>query len=53
MTVDFADIPVRSWTQGTTLKVRDLWTHTDNGTATGAFSAMVPVHGTVAIKLMP
>ena len=53
MTVTFADVPVRTWTASTSLKVRDMWTHTDNGTAIGSFSATVPSHGTVAIKLMP
>lgn len=53
ITVIFADIPERTWDSATMLKVRDMWTHTNNGTAAGSFSAVVAVHGTVAIKLMP
>ena len=34
MTVTFSDIPARSWSRSTVLKVRDMWAHTENGTAT-------------------
>jgi alpha-galactosidase len=32
-------------------KVRDLWTHADRGAFTGEFSADVPAHGVVMIKI--
>jgi alpha-galactosidase len=39
---------------GTTVAVRNLWTHTDNGTAVSTFSAHdVPPHGCVALRLSP
>jgi alpha-galactosidase len=31
--------------------VRDLWTHADRGAFTGEFSADVPSHGVVMIKI--
>ncbi|EGC29366.1 hypothetical protein DICPUDRAFT_58841 [Dictyostelium purpureum] len=33
--------------------IMDLWTHTSNGTFYNSFTAMVPSHGTVLIKLSP
>lgn len=33
--------------------VRDVVARTDNGTATGSFSAVVPVNGTVLVRLSP
>ena len=32
-------------------RVRDLWAHADRGTASDEFSAQVPSHGVVMIKL--
>eukprot|EP00039_Didymoeca_costata_P005080 m.78263 g.78263 ORF g.78263 m.78263 type:complete len:487 (+) comp12664_c0_seq2:113-1573(+) len=52
MKVNFADIPDRQWSTSTTLKVRDLWAHEDNGTATGTYTAAtVNSHGSVFLKL--
>lgn len=31
--------------------VRDLWLHKDLGTFTGAFSAYVPMHGVVLVRI--
>jgi len=33
--------------------VRDLWAHTDAGTFTGRFSAPVPAHGAVMVRITP
>lgn len=51
ITVNFADIPARSWS-GQWLKVRDLWAQRDIGMFYGAYTAMnVPPHGAQLIKL--
>ena len=34
-------------------RVRDLWAHTDLGTFTGRFSAPVPAHGAVMVRITP
>ena len=34
-------------------QVRDLWAHADLGTATGHFSATVPAHGVVMVRVTP
>jgi alpha-galactosidase len=34
-------------------RVRDLWAHTDLGTFTGRFSAPVPAHGVVMVRITP
>ena len=36
---------------GRQYSVRDLWTHTDNGTAVRTFSADLPPHGVVALLM--
>jgi alpha-galactosidase len=36
---------------GRQYSVRDLWTHTDNGTAVRTFSADLPAHGVVAVLM--
>ena len=36
-----------------TAKVRDLWTHTDLGTFDDHFSATVPAHGVVMVRITP
>ena len=51
------DISV-SWTeigypQQTAAQVRDLWAHRDLGKLTGKFSAEVPSHGVVMVKVKP
>ena len=38
---------------GGTARVRDLWTHTDLGTFTRRFSATVPAHGVVMVRITP
>ena len=51
MTVDFTTVPKRDWSTTTKLKVRDMWAKDDIGDSTGSYSATVPSHGTVLIKL--
>ena len=34
-------------------RVRDVWAHTDLGTFTGRFSATVPAHGVVMVRITP
>ena len=34
-------------------RVRDLWAHADRGTFTGRFSATVPAHGVVMLRITP
>ena len=46
MTVRFADVGFRGRVQ-----VRDLWEHADRGAFTESYSAMVPKHGVVLIRL--
>ena len=46
MTVRFADVGLRGRVQ-----VRDLWEHADRGVFTESYSAMVPKHGAVLIRL--
>jgi len=36
-----------------TATVRDLWAHADRGTFTGSFTASVPSHGTVVLRVAP
>ncbi len=35
------------------VRVRDLWTHTDIGAMTDRFSATVPAHGVVMVRITP
>lgn len=42
------------WTASTTARVRDLWAHTENGTATGMLqNVTVRPHATVVVRLYP
>jgi len=42
------------WSANTAASVRDLWAHTNNGTATGALpKIMVNAHSTVVVRLTP
>ena len=42
------------WSGSAKTTVRDLWTHTDNGTATGALTNVtVRPHATVVVRLSP
>lgn len=47
ITLDFSLFGMK----GATLNVRDMWQHKDLGSFTGSYSAKVPPHGTVAVKL--
>ena len=38
---------------GEAAAVRDLWAHADLGPATGAFTATVPPHGCVMVRVTP
>lgn len=50
--VNFADVPQRSWSSTTTVDVRDLWAGKDLGSFTGRYTASsLPVHGSVFLKL--
>lgn len=41
-----------NWSMNQAVNVRDVWTHTNNGTVTNSFTAMnVPINGTVMIVL--
>lgn len=52
MTVYFGDIPNRSFTNTSTLEVRDVWTHTFNGDFAGHYTAKaVRPHQTVVITV--
>ena len=51
ITVTFGDIPKRSAWKGKMLNVRDLWAGMDLPAASGSYSATVPKHGSVMIKL--
>jgi len=53
MTVDFTTVPKRTWGKSSKLKVRDMWASVDIGDFTGSYSATVPSHGTVLVKLTP
>lgn len=46
MTVNFSDIGISG-----SASVRDLWLHNDLGTFTGKFSAYVPMHGVVMVRI--
>ncbi len=46
ITANFPDVGMSG-----TVKVRDLWAHKDLGTASGSFSAVVPRHGVVLVKM--
>jgi alpha-galactosidase len=46
VTAKWADIGIKG-----SHKVRDLWAHADRGAFTGEFSADVPSHGVVMIKI--
>ncbi|MGH9445511.1 MAG: glycoside hydrolase family 27 protein [Terriglobia bacterium] len=48
ITVNFSDIGIHG-----AAKVRDLWEHKDLGIYRGSFSATVPSHGVVMIKVTP
>ena len=50
ITVDFSTIPGHQW-KGATLNVRDMWSHTELGTATGNYTVQnVPSHGSRLIR---
>ncbi|KDQ12124.1 glycoside hydrolase family 27 protein [Botryobasidium botryosum FD-172 SS1] len=49
MSFNFTESPWLRW--GRQYSVRDLWTHTDNGTAVRSFTAQVPAHGVAALLL--
>ena len=46
ITANFPDVGLSG-----TVKVRDLWAHKDLGTASGSFSAVVPRHGVVLVRM--
>jgi alpha-galactosidase len=46
ITANFPDVGMSG-----TVKVRDLWAHKNLGTASGSFSAVVPRHGVVLVKM--
>jgi len=50
MTVSWIDL---GYPEHLPAKVRDLWAHEDRGTAQGKFSAQVPSHGVVMLKVTP
>ena len=52
VSVTFADVPKRGWSEQTSIHVRDLWVHKDLGSMTNKFVAKgVPSHGSVFVKL--
>jgi alpha-galactosidase len=48
VTVKWSDVGLTGAAQ-----VRDLWKHSDEGKSTGEFSAEVPSHGVVMLKVQP
>ena len=46
VTVNWSDVGVKG-----TVRVRDLWKHSEEGESTGSFSADVPSHGVILLKL--
>ena len=50
MTVDWADLDYPATLKA---KIRDLWAHSDLPARAGSFSAQVPAHGVVMVKLQP
>jgi alpha-galactosidase len=49
ISASFVDMGVK----GTTASVRDLWLHQDMGDASGTYTASVPPHGVVMVRLTP
>ena len=49
ITLNFADIGL----DGQRCVVRDLWRQKDIGTFKGSFTATVPIHGVVLVKIIP
>jgi len=47
-----ANYTMWGWTDKTSAKVRNLWTHTDEGIFTGSYKASVDPHGVVMVQLM-
>jgi alpha-galactosidase len=50
ISVNWSDLGLDS---GQSATVRDLWAHADLGTYTNSFSAMVPSHGVIQVKIVP
>ena len=50
MTANWTDI---GYPESLSAQVRDIWNHKDLGHKTGSFSASVPSHGVVVIKVKP
>ena len=51
LSINFADVTGRSWGRSTTLRVRDLWAHTELGASTGSFAAHVEPHDSVLVMM--
>jgi len=50
MTANWTDI---GYPESLSAQVRDIWNHKDLGKKSGSFSADVPSHGVVVIKVKP
>merc|ERR1712217_289808 len=54
ITVNFKDIPDRSWDDSSELSIRDLWAHSELSSQKRSYTAKaVPAHGTIVVKLAP
>ena len=53
LSVDFANISGCSWGNATTLRVRDLWAHTDVGDRTGSYDVQVHPGDSAFVMLRP